>query len=267
MKMICSFFLLCLSIATQAQFQLLTHQEKLTCLNKKFSIVAHVVLDGDGAMNITEEIIQNNVDSLNTYFEPICVDFEICEFRTIPNFQYDTLTAEEEWKQLQIENHLNHRINIFFVNDFDSNLSSACGFASLGGIGMVENGGIVLKKVDCLERPFTMLHEMGHYFGLLHTFEGSGEELVNGDNCETTGDLICDTPADPYVEDEPLGSYVDVGEDCRFISQKIDANGEYYRPDVGNIMSYYPSECTCGFTLGQYQRMVQTCQASNGRMW
>ncbi len=45
----------------------------------------------------------------------------------------------------------------------------------------------------------TIAHEMGHYFGLLHTHEtANGTELVNGTNCGTAGDLLCDTPADGF---------------------------------------------------------------------
>jgi len=109
----------------------------------------------------------------------------------------------------------------------------------------------------------TLTHEMGHMFGLLHTFEGNGIELVNGSNCETEGDLICDTPADPFVEGDDMSLYI--GEDCEFISIKLDSNFQYYQPDVGNIMSYYP--CSCGFTRGQYLKMAETFLNSDPKMW
>ena len=45
-------------------------------------------------------------------------------------------------------------------------------------------------------------HEMGHYFGLLHTFEwaANGDECASGDGCQFGGDLICETPADPGTD-------------------------------------------------------------------
>lgn len=51
-------------------------------------------------------------------------------------------------------------------------------------------------------------HEIGHHFSLYHPFDynGGAKELVKRDtgaNCETTGDFLCDTPADPY-NDIPL---------------------------------------------------------------
>jgi hypothetical protein len=102
------------------------------------------------------------------------------------------------------------------------------------------------------------------FFSLKHTFEGNGSELVDGSNCTVEGDGICDTPADPYVEGEDLALYVD--NTCRFISNKQDLAGNYYNPDLGNIMSYY--ECdTCGFTWGQLTAMAQAYLASAIKFW
>jgi hypothetical protein len=148
-------------------------------------------------------------------------------------------------------------------------LPGKAGFATLGGIADSSKlgCGIVIKKSST--DPRTLTHEMGHFFGLLHTFEGpsGGQtlELANGSNCSITGDLICDTPADPYIDPELVSTYVDNGVNCRFISMKKDANGQYYDPLVGNIMSYY-SPCSCGFTDQQYIRMA-TVYLSNTSMW
>ncbi len=40
----------------------------------------------------------------------------------------------------------------------------------------------------------TLTHEVGHYIGLLHTFEGGNSSICPDDNdCATQGDLVCDT--------------------------------------------------------------------------
>ena len=53
----------------------------------------------------------------------------------------------------------------------------------------------------------TLMHEIGHYFGLLHingiwyVKEGNTQrDLVSGIDCEEHGDLICDTPGSPGHE-------------------------------------------------------------------
>ncbi len=241
-------------------------QAPLPCLNKQFSIVAHIVRDTFGQANIQESDIENNLVSLNQYFEPICASFEICEYNYIDNFQYDAInTDQNDWQEMRTKFNRTRRINIFFVEEIAD--EPYCGFASLGGIAAVENVGIVIVKECVGQDAATITHEMGHFFGLFHTFEGAdgpNPEAVDGSNCETAGDLVCDTPADPFIEDDPVGDYVNG--DCRFVSPKIDpVTGEYYVADVGNIMSYYP--CRCGFTYGQYVRMANTYLNANPKMW
>ena len=97
-------------------------------------------------------------------------------------------------------------------------------------------------------------------------------ELVDGSNCATAGDLLCDTPADPFGQTNATpeelaliaqGLLVSAfyGPSCEFIYEIKDPNGEYYQPDMGNIMSAYP--CKCGFTQDQYRLMVETILSSN----
>jgi len=232
-------------------------RELLPCIGKKFTIVVHIVKDTAGQPNILEQDILNAIDVVNQDFSPICVSFEVCEFRYIDNFQYDNLHQDDEFPEILIKYHEENRINMFMVEATNINAS----FATLGGIGDLQSGGIVILKASG-GRVYS--HEMGHYFGLPHTFEGSGE-LVDGSNCSTAGDLICDTPADPYIDGTDGEDYVDA--DCKFIDMQQDANGDYYTPDVGNIMSYYPGRCKCGFTYDQFQIMANTYLVSNPKMW
>ena len=101
-------------------------------------------------------------------------------------------------------------------------------------------------------------HELGHNLNLLHTFETvNGYELVTrgaGANCATTGDLVCDTPADPY------GRFADATAACvagcppTYICTFRDDQNRVYTPSPTNIMSYYPA-CIHDFTPGQVERM------------
>ncbi len=95
-------------------------------------------------------------------------------------------------------------------------------------------------------------HEMGHYFNLLHTFSG-GDELVNGSNCTTAGDWVCDTPADPF--EKPNAGNLN----CTYTGTATDANGQAYAPDMKNLMSYWHSRgcSTDHFTPGQLERAYQ----------
>jgi hypothetical protein len=240
-------------------------KDRLPCIDKKFSIVAHIVLDSLGVPSHSTASIYAAVAALNTEFSPICVSFEVCSIDSIENFRYNILYDQpnpNHWQEMQTLYHIPKRINIYYVKDIKMP-AGAAGFAGLGCITNLTSNGIVLKDNSALP------HEMGHYFGLSHTFEGGGgqsTELADGSNCSTSGDEICDTPADPYINPENTANYVNGT--CEFISLKKDANGDYYNPIVTNIMSYYPCSCQprLGFTHQQYKKMAETYLANPG-MW
>ncbi|NNE28418.1 MAG: hypothetical protein HKN16_02200 [Saprospiraceae bacterium] len=248
---------------------LVTQQAPLPCLNKTFSIVANMVRDSLGMPNTTEAEIQAAVDSLNKDFEPICVKFEVCEFRFVNNFQYDDIEDTDELNEMFAFYNQERRINMYLISGIPEPF---CGMATLNGITMAHDSkpGIAIVKGDCLLAPSrTLSHEIGHFFGLLHTFEGSdgpNPELVDGSNCATAGDLICDTPADPYVAGDSQAQYVDPTL-CRFIRQIKDSNDDWFVPDVGNIMSYYQAECACGFTYEQLLTMANNYSNSDRDNW
>ena len=265
-----AFFVLFLSTFFVKGQNLDTRQAPLPCVDKTFSVIAHIVLDSLGEPNITEDQIQESIDSANSAFSPICIGFEICEFKIIPNFQFDDLNLETtEFDEIQVQHHVANRINMFFISDFEQQMPPyVCGFSNLGGITELLEGGLFILKGDCMESGSkTVPRELGHFFGLMDTFEGNREEFVNGSNCATTGDLICDTPSDPFLVGDPISIYIDPAEECRFILPLMDPNGEWYAPDVGNYMNFYPSECACGFTHEQYLRMAETFLNSPEKMW
>jgi hypothetical protein len=232
-------------------------------INKEFLLVVHVVLDKDSIPNFAIAELQNLLPTVNTIYSPIGVSFKVCEVRFIYNFQYEDL--KNGYAQ-EIDNtyRAGNRINVYvssLVKKQVPNGRDVCGLGSLGAVSSGIGGGVYLGKGTCLT-ALVVAHELGHYFGLFHTFEGEGTELVSGNNCTTEGDLVCDTPADPYIDGDSFGNYVD---NCHFISTRKDAEGNYYDPDLGNLMSYYPCSCLT-LTRGQYIRMVET-YLSNPILW
>lgn len=220
--------------------------EDLPCLDKHFNLMVHVAVDSTRNPNFNLGLLNSAVQEMNQYFEPICVSFSICEIDTFLNYNFDVRPTRPSLPEVSILHQEGRRLNVYILEELLGD--DVCG---LGG-----NGTIHLER-GCFG---AITHEMGHVWGLAHTFAGNGEELVNGSNCETAGDGICDTPADPYDPDDKLESWQD---GCEFISLIKDANGEFYQPDMGNIMSYYG--CDCGFTNGQYLRMAENIK--NSTLW
>lgn len=122
-------------------------------------------------------------------------------------------------------------IDYYIVN----NLWSSGGSSVLGMALGIPSKTLIMNQ-NYVTTPISA-HEMGHCLDLWHTFQGTKPgtsgcaENINGSNCITCGDKVCDTPADRGFGTE---------------------NG--YTPDLNNIMSYYTST-SARFTEGQKSRM------------
>ena len=165
------------------------------------------------------------------------------------------------------------RANANFLVKNAINLYSAgrvtSGKKELGGYAYfprIDNGSnlIVMSNSVFNDKDNTLTHEFGHYFGLPHTFDRTNSEDVSERelvtrlktetkgrkpaNCDTGGDMICDTPSDPYDFKPKVVN-------CVYSDTTIkDANGDLYNPMVNNIMDYY--FCTSVvLTPGQFNVM------------
>ena len=212
----------------------------IKCLNKKLSLVVHIVTDSLNHPNITQAQINKALDTLNHDFLPICLSFFICKQDTIYNYEYYKFQNPQHIAQATQTYAIPNMINVYVVGSIIPPIEA--GFAGSVGNFMVLSHG-------CLTDPKCWSHEMGHFFSLYHTFNTSfGTEFVNGTNCITAGDSICDTPAD--INPAPVSGA------CQWTGTNTDSNGDFYTPIIGNIMSYHPSACKTPFTVGQLNRIV-----------
>lgn len=263
-RLLCLFLFtsICFTPKAEAQLSLLDKKESTTCLDREFTVMAHLLRDTFQNINSTPENIQEAIDLVNVWFEPICVTLRLAQVDTIDNFQYDEPESFNELEQLWSNHNAPNRINIYVVSNVGL-ISPEPVFATIEGVLQNDMGGILINFGQLNNDPLWLVHAFGHYYGLLDTQEQMGVELVNGDNCETNGDEICDTPADPLDPSAPfggLGIYFDAT--CRFIWEGLDANGEYYVPQTGNAMSRYPSFCWCGLTFEQFESMADVISRS-----
>lgn len=90
----------------------------------------------------------------------------------------------------------------------------------------------------------TTVHEVGHYLGLHHTFQGG---CASAASCSTNGDLICDTQPEGSAHFSPCVDPATCG-----------------NPDpIQNFMDYSDDACMNHFTANQQNRM--RCTIANFR--
>jgi hypothetical protein len=223
-----------------------------TCLNKELSVVFWIFLDSLGNNNVIPGNITTCIKNLNKYFKPICLKFDSCVTKYIPEHEYNKwIRADHEPKIVgnSYNYYIEKTINIYLVDNLIT--PAANGYAHPpGGRDL-----IVIRKTALTS--MTPVHEMGHFFGLPHTFaeisinaaDGPSSEFSNLTNSQTTGDGFYDTDADPYSIGSGSGP-------CGYVYGPKDANNQYYVPPVDNIMSYWG--CRCRFTIEQLNWMAYT---------
>ncbi len=216
----------------------------------RIPIQVHLLAKNDGSGALDPTTFYAAFERLQKVFLPKGFDFFICGINTMPSDQFYDFTLNEE-PQLLLTAYKKNVINLYCVDQIEN--GSVSGYARSPGTTDV----LVIRNRDLNSMVFA--HEMGHFFGLLHTHsdrdcQACTNELVNGFNCTRTGDLICDTPADPNLAgNRVIGELVNA--DCEYVGSLADVNGERYKPDPRNIMSYSRIHCLSQFSNGQYTRM------------
>lgn len=202
---------------------------------------------------ITYDYITPCLTQLNALFGSYGIQFYECGAKS--NFANNTLFGFDSSEEPQLSAYdVPNVINVYLFQGVTVNGGPVCGYSSLPP----SADRIILAK-GCTDGPVVFLHEMGHYLGLYHTHGKTSvsDELVNGSNCSTAGDEICDTPADPNLSSGMYG--------CSYIGAFRDANVDYYQPDPTNIMSYAHVQCKNRFSPQQLSRMAYT--ANNDRAY
>ena len=202
-------------------------------------VTFHVVVSGGNSSEITTETLIGEINFANRYYIQAGIKFFNCGS---PRFIDGRETYNfAQGDNLNRQNYVPNTINVYYVDEVTTNAGDPlCGYAQFPWVGSPETRYIVMSKLGgCLINGTTLAHELGHFYGLLHTHEPSrGLEYVNGSNCMTAGDGLCDTPADPN-----LGNGF-VSNNCIYEGNIVDPLGQTYNPSVANIMSYAPPRCT-----------------------
>ncbi|MEI9942905.1 MAG: M43 family zinc metalloprotease [Chitinophagaceae bacterium] len=147
-------------------------------------------------------------------------------------------------------------INIWLISSIDAEAYAdfICGNwyrLGVGGYATMPPGGGSLDGIVVTGFGSLLAHEMGHYLGLYHTFEGG---CFNGD-CTLNGDRVCDTPPDNSVRPS---SCTNPENSCNTDTLSAYSNGFFHtdvRDQLSNFMDYGNGGCSNQFTQGQADRM------------
>ena len=143
-------------------------------------------------------------------------------------------------------------INIWYIKNMHLEIMARfqCGVwmrMYAGGYATMPPGGGPTDGIVVTGLGVMLAHEMGHYLGLYHTFEGLD---CRNANCNTEGDRVCDTPPDASVSASPCGSPVNSCTSDTLSGLTSDL------PDmISNFMDYSNAACQNAFTQGQADRM------------
>lgn len=214
-------------------------------------VLVHVCADDDGTnVAANKADILRQLQNMSSYFAPHNICFILSGIEQINSLDlnnHNTETEKDELGPYLVANHL----NIFIHNRLMDNTGGLNGNAY-----GIPNWylSMVGTAISSTTNNSTMAHEMGHDFGLYHTFErflnnaGMATKSENVprsgacSNCTDNGDLICDTEAD---RDEGVDDL------CNYTGSLRDACNNLFTPNTRNIMTYGNRACRDFFTAGQ----------------
>ncbi|KAF2124332.1 zincin [Dothidotthia symphoricarpi CBS 119687] len=206
------------------------------------------VLSTDGTElggDISDATIDAQMQILDDAFRPVGFKFNLVDtVRTINEEWYYNLkiaTTYEDEVSLALRKGGNATLNIYTMGGLNTTTLAWATVASqlqyrAAYDGVFLNGTGFLGGSDpTFTKGITLVHEVGHWFGLYHNF-ASG--------CRQSYDYVDDTP----IEDQPNGfGGCPIGRDSCPDQPGLDL--------IHNYMSYFDDDCRNSWTPGQIQRM------------
>ncbi|SHJ49794.1 gliding motility-associated C-terminal domain-containing protein [Reichenbachiella agariperforans] len=218
-------------------------EEAIVQLNDAYSNKGQFETNGGADMEIIFDLARTAPDGgATTGINHIPTDYTNMDM----DLEDTDLVNHSHWDQSKY-------LNIWLVNSIEGEaLADYTGRSwwTRSGVGGYANGaGVVVTSLT----TSLVAHEIGHYLGLFHTWEGRN---CKNDDCLLDGDMVCDTPPD-----KSTGGCND--NSCHTDTLSNYSNNTFFIDTLDmstNFMDY--SSCPLDFSLGQKERMHFTLDSS-----
>ena len=221
------------------------------------------ISDDNGAIGPSDQDIKNQLDIVRDHFAPADICFTLVGIRYMNDD--DLLLNPSDANSKAVATSL---YNQFGTADVLDVLVFPSEYGDLPGSAFAIPNDYLVCTEDRWFGTKNLTHEIGHCLGLLHTHETRGQscpsnliEKIDGTDCDTGGDMICDTNADPL-----LGGINQTNVNtttCTYTDPTTqDCNGDSpYVPPINNFMSY---AWTCRSQFSPQQIAVMRAELESG---
>jgi hypothetical protein len=214
-------------------------------------VFVHVIAD-DSGNNVAagDSSVMRQMENMRQFFAAHNICFILAGYEQINNTDLNNHNVDTESSEL-VPFLIPGLMNIFIHKSLSGNDGNLNGNAyNIPNFFL----SVVGSAIQSLTNLSTTAHEMGHCFGLYHTFRSTNngnttENVARSGtckNCEDEGDLLCDTPADREVDETVISQT-----NCVYTGNMVDDCNVPLQMAPTNIMTYGRRSCRNNFTTGQ----------------